>query len=1202
MISHTSCLSQWRFVSLFFCLIVWSSITTSSSPLIAASRVVDTSLTQTITLFIQPLPSNSSSKSLSTSLAMTNNVNNNNQNNNNCTSISQPCRSISEAIQVLLNLTSFKSENISAQFVLLRTQNGSLNYGTDQCNVQQQQHEGVMSTNLTQIHELRITSYNASEVIVLNCATEPLFRSVSIRKLYFQMTQLNFIAFRLQLTRIDKLIFSNVNMSNIVLSDQSYDFNPTNSEVERELRIESCHVSSSKFVLKNGRFVSLEDSSVQDSELSAAIRANVSITTSILERFSFSSPTTSGVAQDNLFFVIRASQLRDSKISVFEFSSILLEDVTFGKKIDIELLFSSSSQLRRVKARDVQFYMILNAITYLSFENCEFVNLDTNTDENQFLINIMGSSLVSLHSNLFEFNRVPLFLFDNLITVNIIDTVFKNNRSPCVSAKMMKFFGNTNVLILGSIFKDNYFKGQLGATCNGGALYVESYAVDIKNSLFDNNTATNGGGLFFVVTEDLNMQNVKLVNNYAFSKGGAFFIYDYYMLNIDHVLCENNSASYAGGCLYSERSNDDYISNFTQNGNMAYAYGSNTAKMLDMFGYQVWIHYTPQNISKFTRQETPQLYVYPGQVIPQVQLVVWTNRENTEHVKFLEEHITCTLNSQYSKQALLNVDSDYFPDINTTLVLRSLSVFLKQPQFGTVQASISIHTDSVVEKKTYSYPIGIDIHVLPCPDGKELTLQESIEKIYVCTNIVYTSYDLLIAMTCLASILIFSVMLACLYLIFRLVRNIVRKLKRLERKENAEKSILLSNNDEEDESDEEIENAMTITSQTKSSNERMKENTPLLTSVNSYGTRSKTSNTSSKSKKKSQKKVYSWMISIDEIEIVKRIAEGANGTVYLANWNGTKVALKSLKYDEESELSAHEDDEFEREASLLGSIRHPNIVQFFGVIIAGSKKYMVVEYLEKGSLDKLIYNIKLGTERITLHQKIDILLGVAKGMNYLHSLKPRAIIHRDLKPGNILLDQYVAKICDFGLSKTVSDTNSATTNIGTLFYMANEMIEGKSSYNHKVDIYSFAIIMWELFFEENPYLNAHSEKLHKYRQRHVEEKESIEKTATSAVNILFRVMNGERPILPFNNDDEMKEWVTEFILPNYSNDVNNKETFSVQVLCDMTREYLNLMKQCWNGNDRERPDFNEICIKLSNLASMSFHEGVVDIERKNNNE
>jgi len=177
-----------------------------------------------------------------------------------------------------------------------------------------------------------------------------------------------------------------------------------------------------------------------------------------------------------------------------------------------------------------------------------------------------------------------------------------------------------------------------------------------------------------------------------------------------------------------------------------------------------------------------------------------------------------------------------------------------------------------------------------------------------------------------------------------------------------------------------------------------------------------------------------FTIPIEDIEIVKRIGEGANGVVYHAKWNNTDVAVKSLKFFNELE----DDGEFEREAALLSSLRHPSIVSFYGVSIASSGKYMVVEYLKNGSLDNVIYNSKMRNEPLTLARKLHILLGVAKGMTYLHTLKPHMIAHRDLKPGNILLDEYYnSKVCDFGLSKVVGTMNgSMTTSIGTLFYIA----------------------------------------------------------------------------------------------------------------------------------------------------------------------
>lgn len=129
-------------------------------------------------------------------------------------------------------------------------------------------------------------------------------------------------------------------------------------------------------------------------------------------------------------------------------------------------------------------------------------------------------------------------------------------------------------------------------------------------------------------------------------------------------------------------------------------------------------------------------------------------------------------------------------------------------------------------------------------------------------------------------------------------------------------------------------------------------------------------------------------------------------------------------------------EEFEKEAAMLSVVNHSSIVKMYGISLSGSHKYIVVEYLPKGSLDKLIYGCKMRVEFLTLRQKINILLGVANGMAYLHSLKP-PIVHRDLKPGNILIDEdYNARVCDFGLSKIMGNSAAATKHIGTVFYMA----------------------------------------------------------------------------------------------------------------------------------------------------------------------
>ncbi|EFC47798.1 predicted protein, partial [Naegleria gruberi] len=179
----------------------------------------------------------------------------------------------------------------------------------------------------------------------------------------------------------------------------------------------------------------------------------------------------------------------------------------------------------------------------------------------------------------------------------------------------------------------------------------------------------------------------------------------------------------------------------------------------------------------------------------------------------------------------------------------------------------------------------------------------------------------------------------------------------------------------------------------------------------------------------------SFIISIDQIFPEKKIGEGGSGVVYLGKWHHHPVAIKCLKIEDTANS-----DEIEKEAAMLCRLRHPNIVLFYGVSLTQHKQYLVVEYLERGSLEKYIQDMKRQEISVTFSEKLKLLIDIACGMVYLHSLK---IIHRDLKPANILMDaNWTAKVCDFGISKIMESTAHTTTlYAGTLFYLAPELLQ-----------------------------------------------------------------------------------------------------------------------------------------------------------------
>ena len=135
----------------------------------------------------------------------------------------------------------------------------------------------------------------------------------------------------------------------------------------------------------------------------------------------------------------------------------------------------------------------------------------------------------------------------------------------------------------------------------------------------------------------------------------------------------------------------------------------------------------------------------------------------------------------------------------------------------------------------------------------------------------------------------------------------------------------------------------------------------------------------------------SFIIPIKDVDLVKKIAEGGNGVVYLGRWKGINVAIKAIKTLE----NESGDEEFEKEVSLLASLHHPYILNFYGVCLTKSDKCMITQYLENGSLDRVLYQCRTGQLKLTLLQKLNMLYEVAAGIDYLHSLDP-VIVHRDL--------------------------------------------------------------------------------------------------------------------------------------------------------------------------------------------------------------
>jgi len=192
-----------------------------------------------------------------------------------------------------------------------------------------------------------------------------------------------------------------------------------------------------------------------------------------------------------------------------------------------------------------------------------------------------------------------------------------------------------------------------------------------------------------------------------------------------------------------------------------------------------------------------------------------------------------------------------------------------------------------------------------------------------------------------------------------------------------------------------------------------------------------------------------------------KLGEGGFGPVYKGiTADGLQIAVKKL-----SLTSLHGKREFLHEVELVAKVRHRNLLNVLGCCAEGSQRLLVYKYLPNRSFDKILFD---PNKRIQLDWKkrYNIILGIARGLLYLHQDSPVRIIHRDIKASNILLDEKLnPKISDFGLARLFpedeDETHVSTRPAGTYGYMAPEYAM-RGQLTVKADVYSFGVLLLEL--------------------------------------------------------------------------------------------------------------------------------------------
>ncbi|KZV57301.1 hypothetical protein F511_22750 [Dorcoceras hygrometricum] len=232
----------------------------------------------------------------------------------------------------------------------------------------------------------------------------------------------------------------------------------------------------------------------------------------------------------------------------------------------------------------------------------------------------------------------------------------------------------------------------------------------------------------------------------------------------------------------------------------------------------------------------------------------------------------------------------------------------------------------------------------------------------------------------------------------------------------------------------------------------------------------------SSNRKNQRIKESTWRIfSLRELQVAtnnfnydNKLGEGGFGSVYWGQlWDASQIAVKRLKSG-----SGKAETEFYVEVEILGRVRHKNLLSLRGYSSQGQERIVVSDYMTNLSLLSHLHGQHSAEFLLDWNRRMDLAIGAAEGIAYLHHFATPRIIHGNIKASNVLLDEdFKAKVSEFGFIKLVPE--GAISAKGARGYLAPEYASsGKAS--AASDVYSFGVLLLELATGKRPLVKSSS--------------------------------------------------------------------------------------------------------------------------------